>query len=319
MMTRDHIDKQLLYGTKGALFQALDVPPVRSRQSQFVFIHYSIQSQSGDQSLLKVFQDTCCSSTAMRDEVAGRDIMGSNAGNVILEVTGSQQTQEPTLDFLLNQQDGYMNSLRMHNAIIVDKIIQNIPMRDTSHQVERLLKEMKEVCRVHEMEYDVDEENIPRRYGGQLDLLIGNSVFELKTLFSSSFGLSLYQVPLLINGKRSYAIGGYLESEAGFEKEPELFIRKTGKTINDKKQPLTLWNQDPKRHTLGIPERQTPARLNPDPLTSTGILRADLHTQGTLQLCACMNHSKPSGKWKNLTKISEEDKIIVSHKEQGTK
>ena len=86
-----------------------------------------------------------------------------------------------------------------------------------------------------------------------------------------------------------------------------------------KKQLLTLRNQDPKRHTLGTPERQTPARLNPDPLASTGTLRADLHTQGTLQLCACMNHSKPSGRWKNLTTISEENKMIVSHKEQGTK
>ena len=224
------MDKQLLYGTQGELFHAFNVQPIKSRTSRFAFIHYNIQSQSGDQSLLKVFQDTCCSSTAIRHAVAGKDIAGSNAGNVTLEVTGSMKTQEQTLDFLLNQQKGHENTLRMNNAIIMDSLIQTQNILDTSCKVGTLLNEMRSVCEEHGVPYDIDEENVPVEYGGQLDLLIGNSVFELERLFTSSFGLSLYNVPLTINGKRSYAIGGYLDKEAGFETEPELFIRKIGRT-----------------------------------------------------------------------------------------
>ena len=33
------------------------------------------------------------------------------------------------------------------------------------------------------------EKNVPITYRGQLDLLIGDSVFELKKVFTSSFGL----------------------------------------------------------------------------------------------------------------------------------
>ena len=198
--------KQLLYGTQGELFKAFDIEPIKSRTSRFVFIHYNIQSQSGDQSLLKVFQDTCCSSTAIRDKVAGNDIAGSKAGNVTLEVTGSKKTQEQTLDYLLNQKMGHKDILRMSNAIIMDNLIQTQTVVNTAYEVKTLLNEMKIVCKEHGIPYDIDEENIPMEYGGQLDLLIGNSVFELERLFTSSFGLSLYCVPLAINGKRSYAM-----------------------------------------------------------------------------------------------------------------
>ena len=224
--------RQLLYGTQGELFNDLKIKPVRKRKSPFLFIHYNIQSQSGNQSLLRAFQDTCCSSTAIRDEIAGRDITGSAAEEVILEVAGSRRTKEQTLDYLLNYQDQDSSTIRMNNAILVDKIIQDQPLQDTSHQIEKLLKEMKGVCQQHNVEFDIDKENVPRQYGGQLDLLIGNSVFELTKLYTSSFGLSLYQVPLKIDEKRSYAIGGYLFEEEGFEQTPELFTRVFG-SINE--------------------------------------------------------------------------------------
>jgi hypothetical protein len=138
-------------------------------------------------------------------------------------VAGSRRTKEQTLDYLLNYQDQNTDTIRMNNAILVDKIIQDQPLQDTSHQVEKLLKEMKQVYQQHNVDFDIDEENVPRQYGGQLDLLIGNSVFELTKIYTSTWGMSIYYVPLKINGKKSYAIGGYLYEEDGFEQSPELF------------------------------------------------------------------------------------------------
>lgn len=249
-------ERQLLYGTQGELFNDLRIKPIRKRKSPFLFIHYNIQSQSGDQSLLKAFQDTCCSSTAIRDEIAGRDITGSIAEDVILEVAGSRRTKEQSLDYLLNYEDQNTNTIKMNNAILVDKIIQDQPLQDTSHQVDKLLKEMKQVCQQHNVEFQIDEENVPRQYGGQLDLLIGNSVFELTKVYTSSWGMSLYHVPLKINGKKSYAIGGYLHEEKGFEQSPELFTRILG-SINVANKDLvhidSANDMDTESHLIDVP------------------------------------------------------------------
>ena len=49
-------------------------------------------------------------------------------------------------------------------------------------------------------------DNPPRVYGGFIEVLVGDKTFRLVHLFTSSFGLSLFRTPLLLNNKTAYAV-----------------------------------------------------------------------------------------------------------------
>ena len=189
---------------------------------KWMFDHFFINGEKTGERLL-VVSDTGCSSSAVAQEQL-KALRESEDGTVqLMEVAGGEQYNTNSVNHLLTQiEDGTLKTSKI-NSMVLNKLMVNLPIWDTSYSIHLLVKEYEDSCEKMGMKSRLEGVKLPTTYGGPVSFLCGPKVVKIEPIFTSSFGMSLYSCPILLDGKQNFAIGGYLYDAKTPPKCPRMY------------------------------------------------------------------------------------------------